>query len=298
MTTTTTHIAMSTAPKTQPALDIADCPPAIDVLEQLRVGLARSIAGRRAQPLSIASLSADAHALVIEALGDGEIRAELDATEAHPRALLTETSLTGVWRWRLFDPAGGLLADVLEPGDCPTPMYERPFQAARNRIDWPRDSSEDSMDAVAVLAELDTYLDLQPDSDAGIQANTRRLDINGAKDLSHSVNLSMLPQNPAAMALIERCLGQGPARMINLGYGRCQIEATSVRPIWRLRHFNSSGRLLLDSIEISPIPSVVLATTQDLTDSHERLGQLLAAIGDHGPSNFPKGQPRTALGCD
>ncbi|WPL14342.1 MULTISPECIES: hydrogenase expression/formation C-terminal domain-containing protein [Thiorhodovibrio] len=267
----------------RPALDITDCPAAIEVLEQLRTGVAHSIAGRRAEPISIATLDAPTHALVIEALGEGEIRAEFDACDQHPKAILSETGITGVWRWQLIDPAGESIADALEPGDCPLLMRERPFQTARGRINWPRDYSEDTMDAVAVLAELETHLDLHPEIDAAARAKASGLDIdstvNGA---AHRINLSMLPQNPAAMDLINRCLGSGPARMVNSGYGRCQIEATAVRPIWRLRHFNNTGKLLLDSVEICPVPTAVLATKEDLSDSHDRLDKLLTTIGDGG----------------
>lgn len=274
---------MTRNPQPRPALDIADCPPALDILRRIRGGLARGIAGQRAEPITMADLEPTAHALVIEALGDGEIRAELDAWEAHPKAILSETGITGVWRWQLFDPAGEQIADALEAGDCPLLMHERPFQNARGRIDWPRDYSEDAMDAAAVLAELEAHLDLHPEIDPSARATAAGLDIDShASGVPHRINLSMLPRNPAAMALIDRCLGSGPARMVNEGYGRCQIEATAVRPIWRLRHFNNTGHLLLDSVEICPVPTAVLATTEDLSDSHDRLDKLLSAIGGGG----------------
>lgn len=274
---------MTRNPQVRPTLDIADCPPALDILRQVRGGVASGIAGVRAEPIAIANLEPAAHALVIEALGDGEIRAELDASEAHPKAILSETAITGVWRWQLFDPAGEQIADALEAGDCPLLMHERPFQTARGRIDWPRDYSDDTMDAAAVLAELEAHLDLHPEIDASARANPTGLDINAhTNGAPHRINLSMLPRNPAAMDLIDRCLGSGPARMVNLGYGRCHIQATAVRPIWRLRHFNQSGRLLLDSVEICPVPTAVLATTEDLNDSQARLDALLGLIGDGG----------------
>ncbi|MBK1650105.1 hydrogenase expression/formation C-terminal domain-containing protein [Rhabdochromatium marinum] len=273
---------MNSTPQTHPTLDIADCPPALKILEQLRTGIAHSIAGHRDAPISIATLDAAAHALVIEALGDGDIRAEFDACDQHPKAILSETGITGVWRWQLLDPAGESIADALEAGGCPRLMYERPFQTARDHIDWPRDACDDTMDAVAVLTELDAHLNQPPQLDASARARAADLDIDSnSSAVPHRINLSMLPQNPAAMELIDRCLGSGTARMVNLGYGRCEIEATAVRPIWRLRHFNKTGRLLLDSVEIGPVPTAVLATPEDLSDSHDRLNTLLSEIEEH-----------------
>lgn len=299
---------MTGNPPARPALDIVDCPAALHILKQLHSDIAHSIAGHCTKPLSIASLTAEAQALIAEALGEGEIRAELDGNDLLPQAVVSETALTGVWRWQLFDATGALLEDALEPGHCPALLHERPFQTATPRIDWPHESSDESMDGVAVLAELASHLDNLPDTASCGQVKAAGLDINSTtrETLSlvtpdatmaatkaatsgaigqaahcinpHCINLSMLPQSPAAMALIERCLGRGPARMVNSGYGRCQIEATAVRPIWRLRHFSNTGQLLLDSVEICPVPTAVLATAADLTDSHARLGKLLATL--------------------
>jgi hydrogenase-1 operon protein HyaF len=271
---------MTCNPQSPLSIDLTDCPPAIQVLAQLRNGLARSISGQRAEPIFLHLLNADTQALVLEALGDGEIRAELDAHDPYPQVILSETGVTGVWHWRLFDAAGQLVEDALEAGDCPQLMHERPFQTARTRIHWPRAYSDDMMDAVALLAELEAHLDLHPENQSASPASTPGPDINSPdSSVPHRVNLSMLPQNPAAMALIDHHLGRGPARLINQEYGRCEINATAVRPIWRLRHFNNAGQLLLDSVEICPVPTAVLATMEDLTDSHTRISELLAAVG-------------------
>lgn len=270
---------MTRNPQTPLNLDIADCPQAIEVLERVRTGLEQGIAGQSTEPLSLQSLSDDARALVLEALGEGEIRAELDAHNGHPQAILYETQLTGVWRWQLLDHAAQVLEDSLEAGDCPQLMRQRPFHAARACIGRPQDFADNLMDGVAVLAELEAHLEQHFDAEPEGQRETTVRNTSATSPAApYRLNLSMMPQSPAALELIDQRLGRGPARMTNSGYGSCQIEATSVRCIWRLKHFDDSGRLLLDSLEICLVPTAVLATAEDLADSHARLGELLATI--------------------
>lgn len=278
---------MSSAPDRTKSLDIGDCPQARAALEQLNRAMAQCLSQGSAQPVSLVKLDADAKRLIAEVLGEGEIQAEIDADRHHPDAVVQETQFPGIWHLRFFDANAFLLDEQLAVGDCPRPIRERPFASAPARIDWPRDFSDAAMNAAAVLAELDAHLGFHA-WDPGAAQSSATLGAQGedsarptgrvAEFPPHRFNLSMTPQTEEDLGLLERCLGRGPARIVNIGYGRCQIEATAVRPIWRVRHFNDAGRLILDALEISPVPSAVLATTEDLLDSQARLGKILTEI--------------------
>lgn len=265
-----------------PANDLADCPEAVSLLGRLHNALSEQIAGRRARPIALSPLPRETQTLVLEALGDGAIRAELDEVGSHPRTRLTETRLAGVWHSAQYDAGGRLLESELLTGECPSALSERPFNAGRNRILMPPDHSPDTAAAVAVLVELEAQLDaLDAAGDDEPTATTRpgrqRQDA-GQFNTPYSVDLRMLVDSPAAMDMIERCVGVGPARVANLSYGRCDIQATAVRNVWRLRQFNAAGRLLLDRLDIGRVPAALLATREDLAESLTRLDALLATV--------------------
>ena len=60
-------------------------------------------------------------------------------------------------------------------------------------------------------------------------------------------------------------------------YGNCRINATTTRNVWWVRFYNSQDTLILNSIEVCPIPSVALAAAEDIADSRERLSEILEA---------------------
>ena len=62
------------------------------------------------------------------------------------------------------------------------------------------------------------------------------------------------------------------------GYGTCRVDATGLLNCWRVRHFNSEDRLILDSIEVTDAPVAVLAAQEDLEDNALRLAQILVAL--------------------
>lgn len=263
------------------ALDIADCPLAVGLLARVRRGLEQRRTTGVSVPVPLRALSAQTRALVLEALGEGDIQAELDGSDAYPRALVRETAFAGVWHWQRLGATAEVLDEGLEVGDCAQLLRQRPFHGASTQCDVPREHDADTLGAVAVLAELAAKLD---DWSRAGRGDTARAD--GRSGLgepgTQCVSLDGIPLTPADHALLERVLGRGVARITSHAYGRCEIEATGVRPIWRVRQFNNAGHPLFASLEVAAVPTAVLATNEDLSESHQRLGELLVAISAEG----------------
>ena len=62
--------------------------------------------------------------------------------------------------------------------------------------------------------------------------------------------------------------------ILSRGYGNCRIASTKVNGLWRVQYFNSTDQLILDTLEITDIPAVACAATEDLQDSAERLTEI------------------------
>ncbi len=92
----------------------------------------------------------------------------------------------------------------------------------------------------------------------------------------HIINLSLLPHTEEDLAFLEHVLGRGNLIILSRGYGNCRIHATGTRDTWWVRYYNSQDTLILNSIEISPVPEVALAAAEDIADSVERLAEILA----------------------
>jgi hydrogenase-1 operon protein HyaF len=75
----------------------------------------------------------------------------------------------------------------------------------------------------------------------------------------HVINLSLLPHTEGDLAFLEEALGPGDLIILSRGYGNCRIRSTGTRHCWWVRYFNSQDTLILNSIEISPLPTVAQA---------------------------------------
>lgn len=99
-----------------------------------------------------------------------------------------------------------------------------------------------------------------------------------AGDPPHVVNLTLLPHTPEDLDWLDAALGQGSARFLSRGYGNCTVTATATAPVWRVRFYNSTDQLILDTFEVTAMPEVVLAASEDLADSARRLREIREAI--------------------
>ncbi len=97
-------------------------------------------------------------------------------------------------------------------------------------------------------------------------------------ELPHVVNLTLLPHTPEDLNFLEMALGQGSVAIHSRGYGDCKIWSTGLQNVWKVQFFNSQGVLILDTYEVTTIPEVALAASEDFVDSGARLIEVLEAI--------------------
>jgi hydrogenase-1 operon protein HyaF len=193
-----------------------------------------------------------------QSLGEGEVSVRITATfnGAH-EVRIQETVFAGVWRERHYDGAGNVLHDYLEAGGIPAIALDN-AQRAATAVLPAVEIPPGAMNSPALLTEIrEQVRQYHPGRPA------------------HVINLSLLPLSPADQQLLDRLLPPGPVAILSRGFGNCRISSTLIRHLWRVQYFNSMQTLILNTLEIVDVPEVALAAAEDLTDSRERLADLL-----------------------
>lgn len=187
-------------------------------------------------------------------LGEGEVSVVLGA-----QAQAQESVLAGVWRVRETAQDGSRRADRVDIGAFPSGFIDRAFAAAHGQTALPAGAIQGVFNAPALIAEINAHIP---------GAETR--------DQPHVINLSLLPHTEGDLTFLEAALGQGDLIILSRGYGNCRIRSTGTTHCWWVRYFNSQDTLILNTLEISPLPAVAQAAPEDLEDSAERLSEILA----------------------
>jgi hydrogenase-1 operon protein HyaF len=208
----------------------------------------------RGPRLDLAGVAPPVLEILNQMLGEGEVSIQIGGERGFR---IQESVFTGIWRVCALDGNGRLAQDWLEAGMLPefvVAMAKDPGLAAPPRIDLP----EGAMNSPALLAEI------------GNQMATRT-----RGDRAHVINLTLFPMTPDDHAVLAQALPIGPVAMISRGFGNCHVTSTGLADVWRVQYFNNMNTLILNTIEVVDVPEVVLAATEDLTDSRERLIELV-----------------------
>lgn len=235
---------------------------AAELIGRLLEPMRRHAGGDDSWRLDLSGVDAEVLTLVNQALGEGDVSILVAASGREPGLRIQETAFTGLWRVRSFSADEVLLHDELEIAGIPAAVRQR---AARNTgNDFAvGELPPGLMNAPALLAELASQLEQRSD-DAP----------------PHIVNLTLLPMQPEDLQVVDAWLGEGPVRMLSRGFGNCRITASRLRNLWRVQYFNSMETRILDTIEVTEMPSVALATPEDIADSAERLVDLIDWLHD------------------
>jgi hydrogenase-1 operon protein HyaF len=208
----------------------------------------------RGPRLDLAGVATPALEVMNQMLGEGEVSIQIGGTR---KFRIQESVFTGLWRVCALDADGRLARDWLEAGMLPGVAVEiaRDLgQDALPRMDLP----QGAMNSPALLAEIGSQL----------AARTRG-------DAAHVINLTLFPMTPEDHVVLEQSLAVGSIAMISRGFGNCHVTSTGLTNVWRVQYFNNMNTLILNTIEIVDVPEVVLAAIEDLTDSRERLAELV-----------------------
>jgi hydrogenase-1 operon protein HyaF len=189
-----------------------------------------------------------------QVLGEGEVSI-IVAGERELR--IQESVFTGVWRIRAVGPGRRVERDLLEVGPVPEVALLAAREASVPEVPV-RDAPADAFSAPPVLAEIHD------------RAASRH-----AGDPTHVINLSLLPLSPADGKHLAEVLAAGPVRILSRGYGNCRITSTIVRDTWWVQYVNGYGNPMVDSIEITDVPEVAIASPEDIAESASRVREAL-----------------------
>ena len=233
---------------------------AIAVLDQVLAVLQAAIRGEPVAPVDLSGLGAADREIVNQALGEGEVGAQVADGQGSALVQVQESVFAGVWRVIERLPDGGL-QDRIEVGAIPEVLKTCARQDGASGHRPTARLPEGVMNAPTLLQELH---DQRQQWRAGQSA--------------HLVNLSLLPLSPADMACLEEQLGTGRVVILSRGYGNCRISSTRVPNTWRVVYYNSQDAMILNSIEVVDMPEVACAAPEDLVDSEQRLREVMAWV--------------------
>jgi hydrogenase-1 operon protein HyaF len=241
-------------PQISTDLNAQDLAQAKAVLLKLQLNLAAFPA--ISAPIELTHLDAINRRFIDELLGEGEVSV-ICSGEQNIR--IQESVLAGVWRLQKLNAQKQIVDDTLEVGIIPQQLSQSAFDQTSGQIDttW-NELPQGVMNAPPLLTELNAKIaEYQPGGEA------------------HTINLSLLPQTEQDLAFLSQRLGGGSVTILSRGYGNCRITATGTTFVWWVQYFNSEDTLILNTLEVSDVPSVACASPEDITDSCERLQEIL-----------------------
>jgi hydrogenase-1 operon protein HyaF len=240
----------------QPHIPEADDPGALAEALALLANMAAACeavaAGAAAVEFDLSRLTPNARRVVADALGQGEVSMKIRGV---PAIMVQESVFAGVWM------LAGAGVDRAEVAPVPSLSLGRAHLPHRPAVGARAARVPGLANAPSVLAEL-------------MDKSAKRRDGDGP----HVVNLSLLPHTPEDLIWLDEALGEGAVTILSRGYGNCRVTATGQAHVWKVQFFNSMDTLILDTYEVTDMPEVALAADVDLTDSAERIRQVIEAI--------------------
>lgn len=197
--------------------------------------------------------------LINQVLGEGEVSALVkSAGDAQVELSVQESVFAGVWRV-IQSVNGAVVSDTLEVGAVPAVLKTTAKQDVWPSVPrWEGALPPNVQNAPSLLAEIeDQWRTWQPGQPA------------------HVVNLTLLPMSNEDIGFLDHHLGTGLVLILSRGYGNCRITNTCTPNCWRVVYYNSQDLVILNTVEVTEIPEVVLAAPEDLNDTFERLKEVL-----------------------
>jgi len=241
-------------PRISTDLNAQDLIQAKNVLQQLQQNIAAFPA--ISASIELTQLDAGNRRFIDELLGEGEVSVICSGQQ---NIRIQESVLAGVWRLQTLNAQRQIINDTLEVGIIPQQLSRWAFNRAAGQIDtyWTV-VPPGVMNAPPLLTELNAKIaEYRPDGEA------------------HTINLSLLPQTEQDLEFLAQRLGGGSVTILSRGYGNCRIAATGTSFVWWVQYFNSEDTMILNTLEVSDVPSVACASPEDISDSYERLQEIL-----------------------
>lgn len=254
-----TTFEMPRVPDPGPDTDIAGARDVLQVfLDHMSRWLASESSGGELPALDLAGLEPAALRVLNETLGEGEVSA---IVQADHEIRVQETVFSGVWRQQHLRGTH-LLHDYLLAAPIPPIVQALASEGASPRLrSLPLPAG--AMNVPALVHELQEAMDQAgPDTAARV------------------INLTLLPLSPEDVAHLDAVLDGGTVTVLSRGFGNCRIGSTAARHVWRVQYFNNMQTLILNTLEITPMPEVAIAAGEDLLETRDRLADLVVWMGD------------------
>ncbi len=249
------EMSVYTAPNIPEPEDVGELHAAMAVLELLLKAV-REYSDDTATVIDLNTLDAANCNLINQVLGEGDVSIVVGG---EPRTLVQESVLAGVWRVQNQDNNGRLLNDYIEVAAIPNVVTRQAFYQTPSSVAFAGDVLPAGvMNAPPLLAEIN-----------------EKIPVIKAQGGSHAINLSLLPQTEEDLQFLQNTLGAGRVMILSRGYGNCRITSTNTENVWWVQYFNSQDTVILNTLEVSKVPEVACAASEDFEDSAERLNDIL-----------------------
>lgn len=244
-----------------PALMAAACA----VVERLRDEMqATPLDSATIPTVELQDMDTEVVRLLNQTMGEGEVSI---AVRGSGQYRIQETVFASVWRVHEFATDGRLIGDTIMACAIP-PMVTRWAQDGVSLECGIPEKAAGLMNAPAVLTEI-----------------VGKAGAYKAGDGAHVINLTLLPMSPEDLECLTQTLGVGAVTILSRGYGNCRITSTRLPNVWWVQYFNSMDTLILNTIEVSDVPEVAQASSEDYEDSIERLGEWLQVMQATGKAD-------------
>lgn len=223
------------------------------VLSEIQQLLDSYQVGSLQSSIDVSLLDAQQRSQIDEILGEGEVSI-LGSGDTTVR--IQESVLAGVWRVQYLTSDGLVHKDSIEVADIP--FYIRGKTFSGNQIKKQVDIGQIPTavnNAIPLLAEINDK-------------------INARNHAPHTINLTLLPQSDEDLEFLAQRLGKGKVTILSRGYGNCRVSSTATHNTWWVQYFNSQDAIILNTLEMTPVPSVVCASQEDIEDSAQRLHEI------------------------
>ncbi len=92
------------------------------------------------------------------------------------------------------------------------------------------------------------------------------------------INLSNFPLSNDEAKFVDEALGRGSVKIIYEGTELTIWQETKISGVWWGEYRNSSGKLILRTIEITFYPELAMSQIEDIEDGISRLDELLSEL--------------------
>ena len=92
------------------------------------------------------------------------------------------------------------------------------------------------------------------------------------------IDLRSLPLTNADLEELEALLGNGEVKADLNVIGMTSIRETSFAGVWWVRHFGANNQVATEQISITPLPEILRAHPDDITEAADRIRQELDLV--------------------